>query len=118
MMARLALGACLMLATTVGSLADVVGHYKIEGKNPEGSADYTGTVDVKKTGDTYQIIWHVDGGDKFVGTAIGDDTFLSSAYKSGDNTGLALYVKKGDAWEGIWTYAGGRKLGTEKWTAE
>ena len=90
----------------------------MEGTSPEGGTTYTGTVDVKKTGDTYQITWTVEGGDKFVGTAIGDDSFLSSAYKSGNNTGIALYVKKGDAWEGIWTYAGGQKIGSEKWTAE
>ena len=38
------------------------------------------------------------------------------SYKSGRNTGIALYGHdEKDGWKGIWTYAGGRTVGTEKW---
>ena len=47
--------------------------------------------------------------------ALGDSRFLAVTYRSGDNTGLALYAQDGDGWKGVWTYAGGRTMGTEVW---
>lgn len=50
--------------------------------------------------------------------AIGNDEFLAVSYVSGSNTGLALLSEQGDEWKGIWTYAGGTKVGTEVWTKQ
>jgi hypothetical protein len=93
-----------------------VGRYRVEGTNPGGGSGYTGTVAVEKNGETYRVTWDVDG-TRYVGTAIGDDKFLAVSYRSGNNTGLCLYGKDAnDLWVGIWTYAGGRELGSERWT--
>lgn len=97
--------------------ADPVGHYSVEGTNPDGHGTYSGEVAVTKTGDTYKIVWKI-GGEEYVGTAVGDSKFLGMSYKSGDETGLALYGDSGSGWTGIWTYAGSRTLGTERWTRE
>jgi hypothetical protein len=86
----------------------------VAGTNPSGSS-YAGTVSVQKTGDTYKVTWSI-GGTQYNGTAIGDDDFLAVSYTSGGNTGLALFGADGDEWKGIWTYAGGTKVGTEVWT--
>ena len=75
------------------------------------------TVRVTKTGDTYKVVWAV-GGDTYVGTAIGNQKFFAVSYRSGANTGLAMFAEKGDAWDGIWTYAGGKTIGTETWTRD
>jgi len=96
---------------------DPVGHYEVEGSNPGGGGSYTGTVTVQKTGDTYRVVWDV-GGTRYIGTGIGDRTFLAVSYKSGNNTGLALYSAEGEDWKGIWTYAGGRQIGPEAWKRE
>jgi hypothetical protein len=71
-------------------------------------------VDVTKTDATYQIRWVI--GDKTtIGTAIGNKEFLAITYKSGDDSGIALYVASSANWDGVWTYAGGTTVSTEKW---
>jgi hypothetical protein len=37
------------------------------------------------------------------------------SYRSGNDTGLALYREDGSNWDGIWTYAGGKQIGMERW---
>jgi hypothetical protein len=98
--------------------ADPVGHYTVIGQNPGGEgANYTGTVEVTKTGDTYKVVWMI-GDVRFIGTAIGNKEFLAISYKSGNGTGLALYATDGENWKGAWTYANGTTLGTERWTRD
>lgn len=106
--------AVLALSTTLAVAADPVGSYKIEGTNPGGGSSYGGTVAVEKTGETYRVVWVV-GGQRYVGTGIGDKNFIAVSYRSGDTTGLALYGEEGGNWVGVWTYANGRQLGAERW---
>jgi hypothetical protein len=94
--------------------ADPVGKYEVTGTNPGGKSTYTGQVTVERTGDTYRVVWNV-GGTRYVGTGIGNKEFIAVSYRSGDQTGLALYAEDGDGWGGVWTYAGGKQMGTEKW---
>ena len=107
------LTAALLLAAPAFA-ADPVGDYRIEGANPGGNGRYTGTVQVRKTGETYSVIWVV-GGTRYVGTGIGNAEFIAVSYRSGNDTGLALYGSDGGNWKGIWTYAGGRTVGAERW---
>ncbi|MEX0753073.1 MAG: hypothetical protein WD073_09140 [Xanthobacteraceae bacterium] len=106
--------AALALGVTAAFAADPVGRYRVEGANPGGGSGYTGTVQIEKTGETYRVIWVV-GGTRYVGTGIGDKNFIAVSYKSGNDTGLALYGEDGGNWAGVWTYAGGRDIGTEVW---
>lgn len=97
------------------ALADPVGRYAVSGTNPGGDSKYSGDVSVERTGDTYRVVWQV-GGQRYVGTGIGDKNFLAVSYRSGDQTGLALYAENDDGtWIGVWTYAGGKQVGTERW---
>jgi hypothetical protein len=107
-------GCVAVVLTGTAALADPVGKYDVAGTNPSGST-YSGTVSVQKTGDTFKITWNI-GGAQYNGTAIGNDEFLAVSYVSGSNTGLALLSEQGDEWKGIWTYAGGTKVGTDVWT--
>jgi hypothetical protein len=107
-------GCVAVVLTGATALADPVGRYNVAGTNPSGST-YSGTVSVQKTGDTYKVTWNI-GGTQYVGTAIGNDEFIAISYVSGSNTGLALLSEEDDEWKGIWTYAGGTKIGTEAWT--
>jgi hypothetical protein len=97
------------------ALASPIGHYDVSGTNPGGGSKYSGEVSVEPTGDTYRVVWNV-GGQRYVGTGIGDKNFIAVSYQSGDQTGLALYAEEDDgAWVGVWTYAGGKQMGTERW---
>jgi hypothetical protein len=97
--------------------ADPVGRYRVEGTNPGSSSTYSGTAQVEKTGDTYRVVWVV-GSTRYIGTGIGDNEFIAFSYRSGRDTGLALYKADGDGWDGVWAYAGSRKIGTETWHRE
>lgn len=114
MLKRTTLIAASLLIGISAAVADPSGRYKLEGTNPGGNGKYTGSITVERTGETYRVIWVV-GSETYVGTGIGNKDFLAVSYKSGDSTGLALYGVEGDGWSGVWTYAGGNKMGAERW---
>ncbi len=111
----LAVAAAALLFSITAAFADPVGKYSVKGTNPGTGTSYTGTVSVERTGDTYKIVW-VIGGTRYVGTGIGNKDFLAVSYRAGSDTGLALYGPDGDNWIGVWTYAGGTEMGTDRWT--
>ncbi|MCA3336969.1 MAG: hypothetical protein INF90_00445 [Roseomonas sp.] len=113
---RLLLALPILAALAGGAAAQksVTGSYNVEGRGPDG-ASYRGTVEVVPTGDTFRVTWLIDG-QRYLGTGIGDESFISVSYRSGNDTGLALLVNENGVWSGIWTYAGGTKLGQERWT--
>ena len=113
---RLLLALPMLAALAGGAVAQksVVGRYNVEGRSPDG-APYTGTVEVVPTGDTFRVTWMIDG-QRYIGTGIGDGDFITVSYRSGNDTGLVLLVNENGVWTGIWTYAGGTKLGQERWT--
>ncbi len=113
----LAIVAALLWGAAAAFAADPVGSYTIQGSNPGDGSKYSGTVAVTKSGETYRVIWVV-GGTRYVGTGIGNKDFMAVSYKSGSDTGLALYGADGGNWAGVWTYAGGREVGTEVWKRE
>jgi hypothetical protein len=95
--------------------ADPIGTYGVVGNNPGGGSGYQGNVTIEKTGDTYRVTWSI-GGTRYTGTGIGDGNFIAVSYRSGNETGLALYAANGQDWQGVWAYAGGREMGTERWS--
>ena len=107
----------MLLNVAVAYAADPVGKYTVSGTNPGGNGQYSGTVSVTKTGETYRVIWIV-GGTQYVGTGIGDKNFLAVSYKSGNSSGLALYGATGGNWQGVWAFSGARQIGTENWNRE
>jgi hypothetical protein len=105
--------AFVLIATA--AFADPVGRYVVTGTNPGGKSTYTGDVVVERTGDTYRVVWDI-GSAHYVGTGIGNKDFIAVSYSSGNQTGIALYADDGNgAWAGVWTYAGGKQIGTERW---
>ena len=112
---RLLLALPILAALVDGAAAQkgVVGRYNVEGRTPDGAV-YSGTVEVVPTGDTLRVTWVIDG-QRYLGTGIGDDSFISVSYRSGNDTGLVLLVNENGVWSGIWTFAGGTSLGRERW---
>jgi len=113
-----AAAAALTLALASPALADPEGTFKVTGTNPGGQGEYSGTVTIAEVGENvYAVNWQI-GSSAAVGTAVGDEDFLSVGYKSGDNFGVALFVREGSDWSGVWTYGGGKEIGTETWTPQ
>ena len=84
----------LLLSVSL-AFADPVGTYDVEGSDPGGGATYRGTVEVARTGETYQVIWTI-GNATYTGTAIGNDNVLSVVYTGvgSTQTGLAVYSRE------------------------
>jgi hypothetical protein len=112
-----AASAAALVLSAATAFADPVGSYSVVGHNPGGGSEYHGTVTVEKTGQSYRVIWEV-AGTRYVGTGIGNKDFIAVSYKAGNDSGLALYGAEGDDWQGVWTYSGGRQIGTEVWKRE
>ena len=120
-----------LITLTLSALAGPEGTYRVRGTNPGGQGEYSGTVSVRQTGQTYSVIWNV-GGVKYTGTGLGaensrgystmgpassSDSSIAISYISDGTFGLAYYVEQDDGtWRGIWTYGGSDKIGTEIWT--
>lgn len=100
------------------ALAGPEGTYDMTGTNPGDHSPYQGIVEVKKTGDTYAVVWRF-GADETHGigalTTTSGQTFAVS-YDAGKGHGIALYELQGDgSWSGTWSNMGGKSLGTEIW---
>jgi hypothetical protein len=120
-----------LLALPGAALADPTGSYSVVGENAGGNGQYTGTVEVVRTGQTYVVYWNI-AGKEFVGTGIGaqlfedsirmgpatdNDTGLSVGYISEENFGIAMFFEQEDGtWQGVWTYGGGETVAGETWT--
>jgi hypothetical protein len=103
-MKRLAFAAAPAVAFSLTSLtsaavAQVIGRCNVEGQNPSGST-CAGTATIEKTGDTYRVVWSIDG-TRFVGTGIGSDEGIAISYRSGSTTGIALPGKEPWGWSGL-----------------
>jgi hypothetical protein len=103
-MKRLALAAAPAVAFSLTSLtsaaiAQVIGRYNVEGRNPSGST-YAVTARIEKTGGTYRVVWTIDG-TRLVGTGTGSDEGIANGYRSGSNTGIALLGKEPWVWSGL-----------------
>jgi hypothetical protein len=110
-----ALLACMLWCGA--AFAQVTGRFTVAGTNPNGST-YAGAVSVERTGDTFRIIWTIDGA-RFTGTGIGNDEGMAVSYRSGNSVGVAL-IAADEANRGnyivVWTTLGGDQVGTERWT--
>jgi hypothetical protein len=123
--------AVLMLAAPALAWADPTGTFKVKGKNASDGSEYTGTVTVARTGETYSVTWKI-GDSEYTGTGLGatfkndrfemaaasaDDIAISVAYVSGKSFGMAMFFQQPDStWQGVWAYGGSQKVAGETWT--
>lgn len=110
-----ALACAASLTFALPAFADPSGLYDVYGQNPDGSG-YTATVLLSRVGETYAVTYTMPDGSRILGTAIGDDEFLSIGYGSEGDVGVVLMGRAGRNWEGIWTYLGASDLGLEEWS--
>lgn len=126
--------AAVTFLTLAGAMAGPEGTYSVEGTSPGSGSTYSGSVNVERTGDTYQVVWnigdavHIGSGlgaaptkrGTIIGPADDADFVLAVSYLSGpESFGLAYYIEQEDGtWKGIWTYGGSESIGTETWIPE
>jgi hypothetical protein len=122
--------AILALALPAAALADPSGTFDLRGINPDNRQEYTGTVRVTRTGETYRVVWTISNqeingigvglklidGKVVMGPASEDDAGISIAYSSGGSYGTVVYFEQPDGrWHGIWAYEGQDRISTEDW---
>ena len=111
---------CLVIVVTflntgIEVNAEPTGKFIVTGQNPGSSSHYKGAVSVKKTGDTYRVVWKI-GRTIYRGVGIYSKPIFSVAYYSRKLTGIAVYKEQDDgAWRGEWTVMGSRLIGFEDW---
>jgi hypothetical protein len=113
---RSVLGVAFALALSAASaVADPIGTYEVSGTNPGSGSHYSGTVTVRRTGDTLLVAWDI-AGTRQVGVGLGADDFLAVSYAANNSFGIAFYRPENDGWKGVLAPAGSQIVGTEIWT--
>ncbi|WP_336492282.1 hypothetical protein [Methylobacterium nigriterrae] len=113
---KLAPALALLLLWTSPSGA-VEGRYRVEGENPGQSQTYRGEALVRRTGETYSVIWQIGSG-RQVGTGILTGSVLSVVFQAVGSTGggiASFEVVDGKVGTGRWSPIGGRNTGSERW---
>jgi hypothetical protein len=114
----LALGAAL---TVSASAEGIDGVYRVEGHSPGSGETYKGEAQIKKTGDTYTVVWRI-GESGHVGTGILTADVLSIFFQPLDRRGApgvaSFRVIEGKIANGTWTVLGGKVVGTERWVPD
>jgi hypothetical protein len=116
---RLLWSAIIGAVLTVGAAADGIdGVYRVEGHSPGSNDVYKGQAQIKKTGDTYTVVWRI-GESGHVGTGILRGNVLSVFFQPLDRRaapGIASFLITDDkVTEGTWTVLGGNAVGSERW---
>jgi hypothetical protein len=99
----------------------IEGVYRVEGHAPRSSDVYKGEAQIKKTGDTYTVVWRI-GSSGHIGTGILRDNVLSVFFQPLDRgaaAGVASFrIIDDKIAQGTWTMLGGKEVGEENWTLD
>lgn len=79
---------------TGGKPNQIEGDYQVSGTNPNQTGRYKGTLNIRKTGDTYQVTWAVGSSYRGVGIRSGD--WLVVGWGQSDQIGVADYDISGE----------------------
>ena len=117
----ISLAGALVLSVASAQADGIEGVYRVEGNGPESDQAYKGEAQVKKTGDTYTVVWRI-GESGHVGTGILTGDVLSIFFQPLDRRGApgvaSFRVIDGKVASGTWTVLGGKVVGVERWTPD
>ncbi len=89
------------------------GTYQIvAARSPVSGKSYQGTVSITPTGDTYQLQWKLPR-ESYGGVGIRRGNKLVVGWGARQGSGVVAYTRHGPDLDGVWSTAGGNKLGTE-----
>ena len=106
---KVLLGVVLVTVCAIGSIAapapspDLVGVYRCDGVNPDGSA-YQGKVEIAKVRDTFRVKWTLDDG-AVLGIGIYSGGVFAVSYFGGAPA-VVVYRVDGERLVGEWTMGG------------
>jgi hypothetical protein len=109
MLRTVLLGAVIVLSLAISSSAapdpppDLVGTYRCDGKNPDGTP-YEAVVEITKLDGTFRVAWIMDGG-TVIGVGIYSGGVFAASYFGGAPA-VAVYKVEGDRLIGEWTMGG------------
>jgi hypothetical protein len=112
-MIRVISGLLLAVALFCGAPAQAqpVGTFAVTGDN------YTGTVTVTQTGQTYNAVWQI-GNERFRGVGIFQNGNLSFGFTGQRQSGVVIYSQVSPGvWQGVYAFLGEQQTHTERWTA-
>jgi len=97
-----------------GKPGELEGKYSVKGTNPGGRGGYEGKLDIRKTGDTYQLRWTIPGSPSYggVGLRVGDSLHVGWGIGK-EPFAVISYAFKGESAEGIWTVGGASRTAKE-----
>lgn len=119
MLSRILVGAVAVVAMAAPVLAQPVGTFNVEGRNPGvtgGPPAYTGTITVAPAGNGYSVVWNIAGSAPIQGRALFVNNVFAVTYMNQQPPGpaLAMYVLRQDGvWDGRWIIPGNPNWGTE-----
>ncbi|KAB1069276.1 hypothetical protein [Methylobacterium planeticum] len=120
MLMRIGLALIALAASALPALA-IEGRYKVEGQNPGQPQIYRGEAVIKKTGETYSVVWQIGSG-RQIGTGILSGSVLSVVFQAANAPGsggvASFEIADNKVTGGKWAVTGGQTAGTEKWTLE
>lgn len=90
---------------------DLEGRYRVAGEDIEG--EYEGSLEIRRSGDTYQFDWSVDN-QTLRGVGLRSDDWLIVGWGPQDKIGVLDYKIKEDKATGRWTILGQSELGVDK----
>ncbi|HEY9613273.1 tetratricopeptide repeat protein, partial [Allocoleopsis sp.] len=96
---------------TGGKPNQIEGDYQVSGTNPNETGRYKGTLNIRKTGDTYQVTWSVGSSYRGVGIRSGD--WLVVSWGQSDQLGVADYAISGEKASGRLARFNQSSLGVE-----
>jgi CHAT domain-containing protein/tetratricopeptide (TPR) repeat protein len=96
---------------TGGKPNQIEGDYQVTGTNPNENGRYKGTLNIRKTGDTYQVTWAVGSSYRGVGIRSGD--WLVVSWGQSEQLGVADYTISGDKASGRLARFNQSSLGVE-----
>lgn len=101
--------------------AAIEGRYMVEGQNPGHPQTYRGKAVIKKTGETYSVVWQIGSG-RQIGTGILTGAVLSVVFQAANAPGsggvASFQVIDNKVAIGRWAVMGGQAVGAENWTLE
>ena len=112
---RLAIAACVLLASLASAAAQTVGGlYQVQGTNPDGTL-YSGKAEITPTSQTTcRIVWHT-GNTTSSGICMRSGSSFAAGYASGETVGLVIYEIQSDgSLDGNWTIADQDGVGQER----
>jgi len=104
-------------AASGGAPGKLEGEYDVKGTNPGGKGGYEGKLQIRKTGDTYQLKWTLPGNRPYygVGLRVGDSLHVGWGIGSETYAVISYDFKNGSA-EGVWTVGESSKTAKENLT--